>query len=81
MSYKTLEDWVSLGIGGGILPRSKISTDNRLARPLLLDSGEPAMVTLQLIWQANLTGGAHLEALIEYLSTQGRKLAAGTSTL
>lgn len=77
MSYKTLEDWVSLGIGGGILPRSKISAESPSVRPLLLDSGEPATVALQLIWQANITGGAHLEALTEYLNTQGRKLAGG----
>ncbi len=76
ISYQAVEDWAALGIGGGILPRSKISAANRLARPLLSDSGEPAMVTLQLVWQANITGGAHLEALIEYLRTQGRALAA-----
>jgi hypothetical protein len=42
----------------------------------LLDSGEPAMVTLQLVWQANVTGSVHLDALIEYFKTQGRTLAA-----
>lgn len=48
-SYNAVEEWASLGIGGGILPRSKISAGYQQARPLLLDSGEPAMVSLQLI--------------------------------
>jgi len=75
-NYNAVEDWASLGIGGGILPRSKISAGNQQTRPLLLASGEPAMVTLQLVWQANVTGSVHLDALIEYFKTQGRTLAA-----
>ena len=76
ISYQAVEDWAALGIGGGILPRSKISAGNRFARPLLMDSGEPATVTLQLVWQADITDGAHLQALVEYLKTKGRQLAA-----
>lgn len=75
-NYHAVEDWASLGIGGGILPRSKISAGSQHARPLLLESGQPAMVTLQLVWQANVTGSVHLDTLIEYLKTQGQTLAA-----
>lgn len=77
MSYQAVEDWAALGIGGGILPRSKISSGNQLVRPLLTASGEPAMIAVHLVWPTNIAGGVHLEALIEYLQTQGRQLAAG----
>ena len=49
VSYKVVEDWASLGIGAGILPRSKVSPENRSARPLLLDSGEPATITCEAV--------------------------------
>ncbi len=75
ISYRAVEEWASLGIGGGILPRSKISAGSTLARPLLTDDGEPVSVTLQLVWQSAITGGAHLDALIDYLQTRGRQLA------
>jgi len=71
ISYPALEDWTSLGIAGGILPKSKISAGNQLKRRLILQTGEPAMVTLQLVLRMDASANAPLMALVEYLKDKG----------
>jgi LysR family hydrogen peroxide-inducible transcriptional activator len=77
ISYQAVQDWASLGIGGCILPQSKVTSGHLSARPLLTDAGEPATVALHVLWQTNSIGAAHLGALIEHLKTKGHQLAKG----
>jgi DNA-binding transcriptional LysR family regulator len=49
MSYRSLEEWASTGLGAAILPRSKV-TDADTALLLLLKEGTPAEISYEAIW-------------------------------
>jgi len=42
LSYTVIEEWASLGIGAGILPGTKISSEQIKAYPIILKNGEQA---------------------------------------
>lgn len=64
-SYSVIEDWAEIGIGAGILPKSKISKNNQLARPLLLDNGEQASISCQAVWAKP---PVHVQMFVEHLT-------------
>ncbi len=76
-SYAVVEDWASLGIGAGILPRSKVSPNNRNVRPLLLESGKAAVIGCETVWNPNVAGVEHVRALITHLKTFDRRFVEG----
>ncbi len=67
LSYRVVEDWASLGIGAGILPRSKLSGSNTAARPLSLNDGSAARVSYEAQWFPEITQARHLVEFIEHL--------------
>lgn len=73
-SYAVVEQWAALGIGAGILPRSKVSADNAQARPLVLDSGQPARIACEAVWDPAAADIAHLQAFFAHLSAVAPKL-------
>jgi DNA-binding transcriptional LysR family regulator len=62
-SYRSLEDWAHLGLGGALLPRSKFGTDEP-TRPLL-DGGHPVQIRYEACWFAHSPRAATIEALLE----------------
>jgi LysR family hydrogen peroxide-inducible transcriptional activator len=49
MSYRSLEEWASTGLGAAILPQSKVTDPDR-ALLLLLKEGKPAEICYEAIW-------------------------------
>ncbi len=70
-SYSVAESWADIGIGSGILPLSKISSDNKTARPLLDDNGEQAMIEWEAIWMTPPVGLRHVETFVDYMQQAG----------
>jgi len=61
-SYRSLEDWAHLGLGGALLPRSKFGTDEP-THPLL-DGGHPVQIRYEACWFAHSPRAAAIEALL-----------------
>lgn len=77
LSYKVIEEWASLGIGAGILPKAKISSDNKMASPLLLGNGKPATFSYEWIWNHHALMKKDMLEFIEYLNTTVTVLIKG----
>lgn len=67
LSYRVVEEWAELGVGAGILPRSKLSPGNGGARPIRLAAGGVAEVRYEAQWMPEVTERAHLAAFIRHL--------------
>ncbi|MET1256013.1 LysR family transcriptional regulator [Aliikangiella maris] len=66
-SFIDVEQQVSAAQGSGILPRSKINSSEHLAKPLLLNNGELAVINNYFFWHARAMDKAHVEKFIDYL--------------
>lgn len=51
-SYGALEEWAELGLGGAILPESKVRTADPL--PIVIVGNEPALLTYDAMWPKDL---------------------------
>ncbi|MES9990676.1 MAG: LysR family transcriptional regulator [Candidatus Thiodiazotropha sp.] len=79
LSYKVIEEWVSLGIGAGILPKAKISTDYKAGYPLFIDRDLPACFSFQWIWNSDSTQPEHVRSFLEYIQATVPALVSGRS--
>lgn len=77
LTYQVIEDWVSLGIGAGILPKAKISPENKANYPLFIDKDEPAYFSFEWSWQADTIQPEHVKAFINYIQTKVPVLVTG----
>lgn len=80
LSYGVVEEWAGLGIAGGILPRSKLSTSTNGARAILNGDGEVAKVGYEAVWSSANAHGGEVAACAGYLCKTMRALAAGMAT-
>jgi DNA-binding transcriptional LysR family regulator len=62
-SYRSLEDWAHLGLGGALLPRSRFH-DERGTRPVH-DRGEPVVISYEALWPAHSTRVGAIDALLD----------------
>ena len=76
-SYKTIEEWASLGIGASILPKRKLSNDNNDAVPLLQNNGKAATFTYEWLWNQVASKKAHVKEFIDYIANTVPALVAG----
>lgn len=77
LSYKVIEEWASLGIGAGILPQAKISSDNKVSCPLLLNNGMPATFSYEWVWNVRRSMQQDIAEFIEYLTTSVPAIVKG----
>ncbi len=70
-SYSVVESWADIGIGSGILPRSKLSSDNKSARFILDDKGDKAMIEWEATWTEASEKSQHVDAFIEFIRSEG----------
>ncbi|PVV19887.1 MAG: hypothetical protein B6D78_12010 [gamma proteobacterium symbiont of Ctena orbiculata] len=77
LTYQVIEDWVSLGIGAGILPKAKISAENKASYPLFMEKDEPACFSFEWSWQPECTEHAHVKSFIDYIQTTVPALVSG----
>lgn len=69
LSYQVIQEWTSLGIGAGILPRAKISASNTTCVPLLLSDGRPATFSYEWLWRDRSSSRDPVAAFVDYLGT------------
>lgn len=62
-SYRTLEEWAALGLGGALLPRSKFGLESG-ARPLVRD-GVPVILDYEALWLPNSARLEFITALLD----------------
>ncbi|MET0068817.1 MAG: LysR family transcriptional regulator [Candidatus Thiodiazotropha sp.] len=77
LSYKVIEEWVSLGIGAGILPQAKISADYKAGYPLFINRDEPASFSFEWIWNSDSTHPEHVNSFLDYIRTTVPALVSG----
>lgn len=76
ISYQVIEDWASLGIGAGILPRGKVSRDNKHSFPLFTSRDNPAQ--FNFIWRwLDQPQPDHLATFTDYIQTTVPSLIKG----
>ncbi|MBO3749249.1 LysR family transcriptional regulator [Streptosporangiaceae bacterium NEAU-GS5] len=76
---RVLQDWVALGLGSALLPRSKV-TEGAAARPVRL-AGVPVVMAYETCWLANSPLRAEIAAVSRQLSGRLRPGHAGRSVL
>jgi DNA-binding transcriptional LysR family regulator len=77
LTYQVIEDWASLGIGAGILPKAKISPDNRANYPLFIDKDEPAYFSFEWSWQSDNATSDPIKSFIDYICNIVPSLVSG----
>jgi DNA-binding transcriptional LysR family regulator len=65
-SYRSLQEWAHLGLGGALLPRSKFGTDEP-TRPLL-DAGQPVQIRYEARWFTHSTRASAIETLLDTIT-------------
>lgn len=77
VSYKAIEDWAGLGIGAGVLPKSKFSADNKSARQLFVNKETEATVEYEVSYSRHIEYAPHVKDFIEYLTEVAPQLIQG----
>jgi len=77
VSYKVIEDWAELGIGAGILPKSRISSGNDKIRPVQLDKNTDAIIEYEVSYPRNIKPAQHISEFTQYLKEVVPQLLQG----
>lgn len=77
LTYQVIEDWASLGIGAGILPKAKISPENRASYPLFIDKDEPACFSFEWSWQSENAASDPVKSFVDYIRDTVPSLVSG----
>ena len=77
VSYKVIEDWAGLGIGAGILPKSKITPANNNVRSLLKNKNTDAMIEYEISYPRNINTASHIHEFTQYLKEVAPQLLQG----
>jgi len=77
VSYKVIEDWASLGIGAGILPQSKLSTENRKGLPLLQNKKTKAIIEYEISFPRHIKSTEHIHAFAKHLKEVAPQIIQG----
>lgn len=77
ISYPVIEQWASIGIGAGILPRAKLSTSAATARRLLAPDGTDASFEFHWVWKPDLALTPHVSELHSHIHKRVPYLVQG----
>lgn len=67
LSYQVLEEWALLGVGAAILPKSKVSRNNKSALPLVEKSGDTVSLSFEAVWIETKSTAPHLADFARHL--------------
>lgn len=73
MTYPALKEWAEQGLGGALIPESKLSEEAG-AFPLLVDEGEPVLIAYDAMWNQQLTFARHVRDFVGFLARPTSKL-------
>ena len=68
-SYRVLEDWAGMGLGSGLLPRSKVTRVDSNVRPVVDARGAVVTIAYEAAWDGASPIAGELEALAELLAS------------
>lgn len=77
LSYQVLEDWATLNVGAAILPRSKVSRNASVARPIQSKGDETVRIAFEAVWPQERRRAAHLMAFENHLRKVVPRLLKG----
>jgi DNA-binding transcriptional LysR family regulator len=77
LSYRVVEEWADLGLGAGVLPRSKLSETTQRGVPLHLADGRPAMIRTYACWGRGRDERAPERMFLAWLSARTAAIAQG----
>ncbi len=77
MTYPALKEWAEQGLGGALIPESKLG-ESAGDYPLLMDGGEPLLITYDAMWNQQLTFARHVREFVRYLAKPTSKLFSET---
>lgn len=80
ISYKIVEDWSGLGIGAGILPKSKLSADNSRAQLLRRNRDSVAMIDYEVSYGRHIEKTQFVNDFIQYLKDIAPKIIQGRAS-
>lgn len=75
ISYAALTEWAELGLGGAILPASRVG---QCPSAELESNGKPVLLSYEAIWRKDLLVSEHAQAFCQYLRTTVPSLVKGT---
>jgi DNA-binding transcriptional LysR family regulator len=75
ISYAALGEWAELGLGGAILPASRVGQRPSAA---LESNGKPVILSYEAVWRKDLLISEHTQAFSQYLRTTVPSLVKGT---
>jgi hypothetical protein len=67
MSYQVLQDWAALNIGSAILPKSKVTDNERAAFSINGKGGKKVTIAFEAIWLKEKARPLHLVAFDRHL--------------
>lgn len=67
MSYAVLQEWAELGIGGAILPRSKLIAGTQSALSIVTERNDPVMISYQCLWRVRTPTIDHVQILASFM--------------
>lgn len=70
-SYRVLEEWVRMGLGSALLPRSKVSSVESRVRPVVDDDGAAITIAYKAAWDGASPIADELESLAGGLASSG----------
>jgi DNA-binding transcriptional LysR family regulator len=65
--YGVLQEWVKLGLGSAMVPRSKLASPDLPHRPLM-NHGREVQISFEAVWSAHSPLGADLARLVDQLT-------------
>lgn len=77
ISYRVIEEWADLGLGAGVLPRSKLSDHGAAAVPLQLADGRVASIRTYACWPKGSLEGSPERKFLAWLSARTPVIQAG----
>ena len=66
-SYGVLQEWVKLGLGSAMVPRSKLASPDLPYRPLM-NHGREVQISFEAVWNPHSPLGADLARLVDQLT-------------
>lgn len=77
ISYPVIEQWASIGIGAGVLPRAKLTTSVEHAHRLIAHDGSSAVFEFHWVWKPDLALTPHISKFHDHMQRRVPHLVKG----
>ena len=66
LTHEVIEEWVDLGLGSGLLPLRKLTSQRQRGRPVVIGRDKPVIVNYELVWLQNTIMSSQLARMIDH---------------